>query len=872
MRFRALLLLRPWLKNHSNLPLFFSAYIFFYLVGETLCRHNAHWYFNSFMKFIFRYFWLMLCTLPMAECVAQQANQSIDIGQEIVQYGQSFSNAGLFIHFDKTTYTNSEKIWFSAYLTKADSAHVALHHTLSIALFDDVTNKVNLSGQFAFENGLCAGSLSLLDTIAPGAYHIIGYTNLLDSNGQPTNIFRQAINIKTIVVENFKATLALLDTDPADSLRISLNIEEETKRKSNYNVNIKVGNLPDRPFKASKTGQNVISIARGQITPQYPLLIATIKNQNEIKRLQLKLPAIEKDSLKICFYPEGGNLSANNLNTVGWEAKSINGEPARVKGILLEDNKVLDTIQTLSSGMNKFRMLPKAGKNYTFKLIQGNPAVYANVTYQLPPAINHIVAMNVSKAVVDDTIKIQVRTNDVRKMRLLLHNYRSVYADVPLLTTAIGRTIKIGLADVPRGVFALTLLDSIGRPESERLFFSHYNQEDKIIVNADKAVYHTKETVQLKLNLSKYFKDTNTGIVSISCVQQNRLQSALTQDIQSFHYLSDELGDMPTDHSGRDFRNVSYIEDILLVKGWRKYSWTDMLKTSDPGSSSYTSAEFKGKVTRFGKKLKRAVKLSVLRGNNYSVIETDNSGKFILTHQDLRIEQGKKVVLNVNESNKENYQINIENPYIKLNESLNTVIESHSGGISILQVSNDVQGLAGFEKTNMLKEVVIKAQREGNIFSPTGHTEKEGRNRCGDYLCVTWCLNCPFSGHTWKTYIPEKGKTYMRHIVSDNRIIQNIPLIYQGCELETNKHSALTINGINYSSEKYSLDEAELSMPAPAYSSTLLWSPLEIVTAGQDKELKFFTGDITGTFQIIVQGISDNSLLYETKTFTVAKK
>src|SRR5262249_2371799 len=85
------------------------------------------------------------------------------------------------------------------------------------------------------------------------------------------------------------------------------------------------------------------------------------------------IPLVLK-KLHLAFCPEGGELVANVVNRVYFQAHTTLGKPAEVKGRLLDDDGkvVVDGIETLSvpdqpganQGMGLFQFKPEVGKKY----------------------------------------------------------------------------------------------------------------------------------------------------------------------------------------------------------------------------------------------------------------------------------------------------------------------------------------------------------------------------------------------------------------------------------------------------------------------------------------------------------------------------
>jgi hypothetical protein len=73
----------------------------------------------------------------------------------------------LFVHTDKTLYTNNETIWFSGYLLRAEP-YFGEHSIVSVALVSADNRQVALRKKYLMKNGQSSGSLSLPDTVPPG--------------------------------------------------------------------------------------------------------------------------------------------------------------------------------------------------------------------------------------------------------------------------------------------------------------------------------------------------------------------------------------------------------------------------------------------------------------------------------------------------------------------------------------------------------------------------------------------------------------------------------------------------------------------------------------------------------------------------------
>src|SRR6185369_11009477 len=93
----------------------------------------------------------------------------------------------------------------------------------------------------------------------------------------------------------------------------------------------------------------------------------------------------------------------------------------------------------------------------------------------------------------------------------------------------------------PKGLATLTILDSMGRPVAERLFFAHFDKRALVTIGTDSASYAMRQKVTMHLKLTDAEYHPLTGLVSIACVQNNRLDLVKTINIENYTYLTNAL-------------------------------------------------------------------------------------------------------------------------------------------------------------------------------------------------------------------------------------------------------------------------------------------------------------------------------------------
>lgn len=244
-----------------------------------------------------------------------------------------------------------------------------------------------------------------------------------------------------------------------------------------------------------------------------------------------------------------------------------------------------------------------------------------------------------------------------------------------------------------------------------------------------------------------------------------------------------------------------------------------------------------------------------MRDSQFDQVNTAANGAFTLSQEQLQANEGRKVFLWAGQPDKVGYKIHMDDPFQKVSRQLaDEAIITIRGTAESVQ-SNDQQ-LQGMEKTIALNAVTIKVSKSNNFLSGFSGG---GPNACGDYVCQYGSFNCPV--HTpWNSRVraPVKGEKVATLNYGNNHI-------YQGC---TTTNTQQTF-GIYTAKEFYGLDRDPTSSSMTQYLSTLFWKPGIISNEKGELLFSFFTGDISGKFLIIMQGVGKQGMIYGDDDFSV---
>lgn len=799
----------------------------------------------------------LIAFLLVLICVSAKAqdHQLDSVATNLNNYGLSSAQSSLFVHFDKNVYTNNDQVWFTAYLLKAVT-DLKAYHTLYLSLVNNRDSSVVYQGKFLMDKGFCYGALNLPDSLQSGDYRFVANANIT-LKGKPDAEFIQPVTIKSTTLNPLVEQVAVFkpyDERTGNGTVLLKILTSENRFVEDAQIKYQIGRdkqvLKSAVAKSSVIGELMIDYPADKITAANNLLSIIIKKGSHTRYVKFELPVKDKPKYQVSFYPEGGHLIKDLMTKVGFEIKDQTGAGVKARGVLYEDGTAVDTLAAGSMGIGAFYLRPKSLKGYTVKLIaDGEQAV----SYPLPLALNKGVALSMPSAIGNDEFKTQLEANFNTSIHVLVHNFSDIFLQTSLaLKAGKMQSIRFNLDSVPVGLHTITVLDSNYKPLAERIFFAHYDQINQVTVESDKNEYQTRGQVNLKLKINDKDNKPVTGLVSIACVQANRLLLANNTTIVDAWYLNNKLTDFPNNSFGLKYADKNYLNDILLVKGWRKYKWPEVAMRDAETTQVISSLEYNGSITKKKKSLTVPMSLSTIAGTNMNFLSTDSGGKFSIPFANLLTKEAKpNVWLSMVTAKHENYELKINEPQKAIKTYL--LQQSFAQPVSKTAVANEntqsITATGGIK----LKDVVINKTKDNSTSFG-----RRGANRCGDYVCKYNILNCPNHFGDFDSHEPVKGKTYR-----DGRSGGSV--IYQGCTDDESKSNLVILKGINLPKEFYVSDISNKN--EPINFATVYWNYQVLING--ETPLKFNTGDITGKFKIIVQGVTDNGVVYGEQEITV---
>jgi hypothetical protein len=751
----------------------------------------------------------------------------------------------LFVHTDKHVYTNNEFIWFSAVLLNVASEVRPLHNLLCMVLIPADTRIPAVYQKFLMADGLSYGSVKLPDSIAPGEYKLVAYTNLIGKDSLPAAVFMQDITVHSITESNFIGACTIME-DAKGNQDLLITVRDKTTSAPVREAELLLWRGNSKMIKAKTDKDGICRQSLQQLQPSNAssVINVRIKYQDGLQYVQKILPAKEKDrTLAVHFYPEGGQLLSGVPCQIGWQSATDQGEPVGVKAVVYKNQTATDTIVTNEWGMGSFQLLPDAGAAYSVKVLNAPPGVGINSTgYTLPAVLNKGVNMRLQQGVANDSLRLRMYAAGYSTLRLAVHNFKTLFFEQTIPVHNPHTPVLLLLDSIPKGLAAVTILDEQDKPIAQRIFFAHYDNKAVVDIQPDQSTYKKRQKVTLTLRLTNK-QQPDSGFAMISCVQANRVLNNRQQDIESFNFLEAPLQEGAL--LNRRYNNMTWLENLLLNSTGRKY-------TVQPDPPVFFSPAITGKVEASLGKIKKPVNVTVL-GNQAgaSVITTNASGHFEFKYDDLLVLQDKKLLISANVNKYTSNSVSIQDPFAALNRRLASVIDFRSIDAAKYAAYAQTIFVKEFGQSKQLATVTVTAKysRDASIHKTV--------NECGDYICVFGYLNCRNHPLDPGNHAPVKGTRFRMNGGGFG--------IYAGCVVQADKKErALHYDGINIGAAFHPEDFSQKTGNSPEYLSTLYFSPVLVFDANGKAECSFYTSDITGRFRIAVNGMTHNNLFSAT--------
>ncbi len=430
------------------------------------------------------------------------------ISDRLQVYHQRYGQKKIYLHTDKPSYYATDDIWYKAYVLDAvshepDREEVNLYVQLINSFGQTVMTNLN-----RLENGTTHGDFRLYDTLSEGLYELRAWTNYSRNFGEEF-FFR-----KQLVIRNpEKADLAPRETKKA-SKRIK---KKSIRRASSYDLR---------------------------------------------------------------FFPEGGQLVEGLTSRVAFKYDDELGIGQSLNGSIFAGKTKIMDLSSEYQGMGSFEIDVQPGVDYYAEIIDPEGK---SKKYKFPDILESGVIMKVSQEP-EDALKVDIQASPgQRELFLLAHGRGKTVFEQRIQLSGGKVSTRIPWKALPAGILHLTVFNRNAQPLAERLSYIYKVQQLNIQVASDQGSYGQRKEVNLDLLIEDERGNPVEGDFSLSVFSTAGLETpdgSPGNIYEEIMLASDLPGQIINPGHYLDPLNKNrqrHMDLLMMTQGWRRFTWDRLL-------------------------------------------------------------------------------------------------------------------------------------------------------------------------------------------------------------------------------------------------------------------------------------------------------
>ncbi len=472
--------------------------------------------------------------LPRVGSLAQSLQDWVD---RLETFGKSIPQEEVYVHMDNTCYYLGDTIYYKVYSRLSNGTPSSLSHMLYVELLNQDGYLVERQ-KIEMTRGHGYGSFVLLDTLYGGYYELRAYTRWQLNWGEYQHPHKKY----------------------AEEWFYSKKMAHDYYRDYDklYSRVFPVYNKPDAPG-------------------EFDQVMTTRPLRRYFKAKQTKPEAA------LSFFPEGGNLVAGAQCRVAFEANDAD-DGQHLKGTLTVTDKAGNTVaqaETANRGRGSFVLDCKEGETYTATFAwDGNTQ-----KEKLPKAETDGCAMQATASADGIHIDIQARGTAATEELGLTATCHGLMKDFQTVPAGQNASLDIAADALTTGVIQLTLFNAEGRIYADRLVFMNkgdINLQSITFSGVTGDGYQPYAPIDLTVQgeadatISLAVRDGRNCTYTFdtgSILTEMLLSSQIKGFVEQPEYFFEEDDDVRRQD----------LDLLLMVQGWRRYSWVEM---ATPGAFS----------------------------------------------------------------------------------------------------------------------------------------------------------------------------------------------------------------------------------------------------------------------------------------------
>lgn len=817
----------------------------------------------------------------------------------------------IYLHTDKSIYTVGEKVWFRAYeLDAALNVPVLLSRYVYVDLVDKGDSLVERV-KVAAQDSVFVGQLELPEGLQQGDYCLRAYTYNMQNAGDDY-IFKKKIRVinpkdsqlwtdvtyKKVGRTTYVARIRFTDNagDPYVHLPMvyltgeRINRYSENRARTNRDGVIEV---------RIDTTVRTISLKSGDY--------AEVGFERDIH-----VPR-QLDAFDVQFFPEGGSLLSNNFQTVAFKAIGQDGRAVEATGTIYQGEVPIAEVATEHDGMGRFTLPVTAGQRYT-AVMRSRDSMDFRFEFPVPDDEGWGLAVEATDTAVHYRVLGGAEAVMPENFYLVLHSRGVVLAMERVRGKMRG---MIDTRMLPEGIAHLLLMDDQGSVYSQRIFFHKFKRRPGVEIRMSKPVYTSRDLVEMEIAFEEPYRDLLEGSFSLTVTDDQKVtQDSLEDNILSNLLLTSDIRGY-IDNPGYYFNDTTAVVDrhldlVMLTHGWTRFDPSKIARGEFPEQKYEVEVGqvISGRVKNFwGGKSKEAEITVISDHGHVKATTTDSSGHFVVDGFAFR--DGTEFLVQArNRKGRKSVQVELDDdnllaPHYTLP---NTMSQKDEEDDFLKRFSQDYYYVDGV-KVYVLDEVSVVSKEKRKIYSfydnlSTYSLDSATIAECANldwYLLVQELPGVTIErGDGGEEYFARFGKelyTLVNDFEEPMEFIKLIPIraVRQISYLDAMqaqiffgdraKDGALIISmdpgytppprqrpnleaftplGIQQPEEfyvpRYDVDSVRRS-PTYDVRTTIYWQPVVELTPEGAAKVSFYTGDVYGSYSVIVEGVTRNGIV-----------
>jgi hypothetical protein len=644
-------------------------------------------------------------------------------------------------------------------------------------------------------------------------------------------------------------------------------------------------------------------------------IVNSLKNANS--------EAGQSRNYDVQFFPEGGNLVKGLPGKVAFRMVDQAGHGVDGKGVIVDNfGGIVAEFQPLKFGIGTFSFKP-AGTTYKAVIKIGD----TTITRELPKVMDQGYVLQVD-AVSGSQLDINISTNvPTQNVYLLIHTRNSLRLMEKLTLTNGTGDFVVDKNKFGEGISHITVFNTDGVPQCERLFFVHPRQQLVIEPVLNVQQLSSRKNVRITVNSENELKAPVAADMSVSIYRLDSLQSIQNQTIDNYFWLSSELKgsiESPAYYfSGKGAEVEEALDNLMLTHGWRRFTWQDVLNA--PKAVYHFLPEYKGHIiygivtnNKTGQVAPDVMSYVSVPGSRIQLYpaRSDSLGNVRFYTQDFY--GPNEIALQTEPTGDTTYKLQVLSPFSDKYSSEN---------LPSLQLDATVQSLLSEYNVGAQVQNNFNGEKLKHFFAPFIDTASFFGKPDVQYLLDNYTRFSTME-EVLREYVYEvlvrRQKDNFRLIVSDadnriflddpltlfngvpvfdaNKVVKYDPLNVKKIEVVKRKYfygpsifngivnfvtyspdpnmlsdlspMIMEYEGLQYQREFYSPvyeTQEQISSRLPDFRNVLYWSPTVQTNAQGKTEISFSTSDLKGKYVAVFEGINPdgrigwNSVSFEVK-------